>query len=33
MVEQLERLDGLGPPAAWLEAIRAQIEDAYAAVA
>ena len=30
MVEQLERLDGLGPPAEWLEAIRAQIEDAYA---
>ena len=33
MVEQLERLDGLGAPAEWLEAIRVQIEDAYAMVA
>jgi hypothetical protein len=33
MVDQLERLDGLGPPAQWLEALRAQIEDAYAASA
>ena len=33
MVEQLDRLDGLGPPAAWLEEIRVQIEDAYTAVA
>jgi hypothetical protein len=30
MVEQLERLDGLGAPAEWLEAIRAQLEDRYA---
>ncbi|HEX4691444.1 MAG TPA: hypothetical protein VH276_12195 [Solirubrobacteraceae bacterium] len=30
MVEQLGRIGGLGPPAEWLEAIRAQLEDRYA---
>jgi hypothetical protein len=33
VVDQLSRLGGLGPPAEWLEAVRAQIEDAYAASA
>ena len=30
MVERLGRIGGLGAPAEWLEAIRAQLEDRYA---
>jgi len=30
IVEQLERIDGLGAPAQWLEAVRADLEAAFA---